>query len=62
MKVSVQWCNDTNSSDYGYAFWHNGKRVARCEESDYHQTVQELRHCLRITLKQQPTHQLGCAM
>lgn len=42
MIVSVQWCNDTNSFNYGYTFWHNGKKVAQCDESDYHETVTEL--------------------
>lgn len=42
MRVSVQWCNDTNSSRYGYVFRHKGKVIAECEESDYHETVNEL--------------------
>ena len=43
MIVSVQWCNDTNSSQFGYTFWCKRKVVARCDESDYHETVDELR-------------------
>ena len=42
MIVSVQWCNDTNSFNYGYTFWHNRKKVAQCDELDYHETVTEL--------------------
>ena len=42
MRVTVQWCNDKNSYYYGYTFWHNKKVVERCDESDYHDTVDEL--------------------
>lgn len=42
MVVKVQWCNDTKSFNYGYVFWHNKKIVARCDESDYYDTVTEL--------------------
>lgn len=42
MIVKVQWCNDTNSYLYGYTFWCNKKMVARCDESDYHECVDEL--------------------
>ena len=42
MIVSVQCLNDTKTFGNGYIFWCNGKRVAQCEESDYHETVTEL--------------------
>lgn len=42
MRVSVQWCNDTNSSQYGYAFRCQGKIIERCEESDYDEVVEDL--------------------
>lgn len=43
MRVSVQWCNDANSARYGYVFRYKGKVIAECEESDYHETVEELK-------------------
>ena len=42
MIVSVQCLNDAKTFGNGYAFWHNGKKVAQCDESDYHETVTEL--------------------
>lgn len=31
-----------NSYSFGYIFWCNGRIVARCDESDYHETVARL--------------------
>jgi hypothetical protein len=42
MIITEQNCNDGNSFYHDYAFWHKGKVVARCDESDYHETVAEL--------------------
>lgn len=42
MRVSVEWCDDKNIYNYGYTFWQGKKIVARCDESDYHETVMEL--------------------
>lgn len=42
MRLTVQNCNDGNSFYFSYAFWHNGRVVARCDESDYHETIEEL--------------------
>lgn len=41
-RLSIQWCNDCNSYLYGYVFRCNDKVVARCEESDYHETLDDL--------------------
>lgn len=43
MRVSEEWCNDKKASEYGYVFRHKGKVIAECEESDYHETVEELK-------------------
>ena len=42
MRVTVQHCNDTNSYHCECVFWHKGEVVDRCDESDYHETVEEL--------------------
>ena len=41
-RVTVQYCNDTNSYHCECVFWCNGKVVDRCDESDYDETVNEL--------------------
>lgn len=42
MRLSIEWCNDKKSSYFGYAFRCNGRVVARCDESDYHETLRSL--------------------
>lgn len=43
MRVSVQDCKDTKSFRNECVFWHKEKVIARCDESDYHETVEELK-------------------
>lgn len=42
MRVTVQWCNDTKSSAYGYVFRCNGIVIAKCDELDYDEVVDDL--------------------
>ncbi len=44
MIITVQNCNAGNSFYNAYAFWHKGRVVARCDESDYHETIDGIKH------------------
>ena len=43
MPVREIRCNTDDSYGNGYVFLRGKKEVARCDESDYHETVDDLR-------------------
>lgn len=42
-RVREEWCTDHKSYHNEIRFWCNGKVIVRCDESDYHETVDELK-------------------